>query len=93
MMMNNKNVNEKDDISSQNKSEQYSGSTEPHLNYLRRASASANVEGNGKKLEENRRPLVQRQQPQQKYIPPRRTAEELLLDKLEVREIILRNKI
>uniref|UniRef100_A0A915P6B5 Uncharacterized protein n=1 Tax=Meloidogyne floridensis TaxID=298350 RepID=A0A915P6B5_9BILA len=88
MMMNNKNVNEKDEISSQNKSEPYSGSTEPHLNYLRRASASANVEEgkifNGKKLEENRRPLVQRQQPQQKYIPPRRTAEELLLDKLEV---------
>nr|CAD2179934.1 unnamed protein product [Meloidogyne enterolobii] len=84
MMMNNKNVNEKDDISSQNKSEPYSGSTEPHLNYLRRSSASANVEANGKKFEENRRPLVQRQQPQQKYIPPRRTAEELLLDKLEV---------
>uniref|UniRef100_A0A1I8BBR8 Rho-GAP domain-containing protein n=1 Tax=Meloidogyne hapla TaxID=6305 RepID=A0A1I8BBR8_MELHA len=98
MMMNNKNLNEKDDISSQpNKKEYCSSLNSSEANNLRRSSASANIEAegalNGRKLEEekkhfqlnqNRRPLVQRQQPQQKYIPPRRTAEELLLDKLEV---------
>lgn len=60
MMMNNKNLNEKDDISSQpNKKEYCSSLNSSEANNLRRSSASANIEAegalNGRKLEEEKK--------------------------------------